>query len=115
MVSNGIDFVESFTRTFADLEKFGEEYAAARALSWKLQEDRKSLLALLTLNAEGKTHSDRENKARTSDVYKTHIEGTVAAIHEELSLKTKYETAYAKYESYRSLCSLENARMKLTQ
>ena len=102
-----LDFQDKFRKAIMEIEKTGKDYALAKGISWQLQEMRKVVLAdqIRTFDPE-KSVSERENAARTTQEYKTHLEGTKEAIQNELQTKIMYEKATATFEALRSLCSL---------
>ena len=106
-------FKDKLAEAVTMIEKKGLAYAKARAISWQLQELRKVVLAEETRKAEGTSISEREAIARSSEIYRQHLEGTKEAIHDELKLKAECERWRATWESIRSLLSLEKKTMEV--
>lgn len=95
------------------IEKKGKEYAESRALSWQLQELRKVVLAEETKKQSDGSYVEREGKARCTEAYKQHLQGTKEAIHRENALKAEVERWSAQFEALRSLLSLEKSKMNI--
>lgn len=108
-----IDFESKFRNCISMISKHGEEYAQAKAQSWYLQEMRKVILANLAKNSDGKSIAEKENSARASEEYKTHLEGTKEAIYNELKSRAMLDKANCAFESLRSLASQQTASMRL--
>ncbi len=107
-----INFEDKLRKAVAQIGKTGETYAAKRGLSWQLQELRKVVLSeQVRAQAQHLSVAERENFARTTDEYRTHIKGTSEAIKEELVARAHYEKAQATFEALRSLCSLEKKKI----
>lgn len=106
-----MDWVDKFQNVLTEMHETGHEFAQAKALSWQMQELSSALKSKLMLDAmqlDPKLSAQKaEAVARASDAYSKHLEGTAQAIAKELRLKCKYETSFARYESYRSLLSLD--------
>lgn len=96
------------------VEKKGLAYAKAKADSWFLQEMKKTVLASEMQKQDSNlTVSDREAKARLSQEYKIHVEGTKIAIETELRMEAERERWKYQFEAIRSLQSLEKEKMKM--
>ena len=102
-----------FEKTVFALGKAGERYASAKALSWHMQELRKVILATEASKFDG-SEALKERLARSSKAYRTHLDGTMEAIEKEMKHKCRYEKLKAQFEAYRSLGSLEKAKMQIT-
>jgi len=108
-----IDFYHKFKDTVEEIEKVGNEYAIAKADSWKLQELKGSMLASIIKSLGEIPVSKAEIQAKTNPDYLRHIDETAEAIKKELQLKARYEMFKSKFEAYRSLSSLEKATRNL--
>jgi len=106
------EFEEKFRKLLNLYEKVGQEYASAKAQSWHLQEMKSPMFSAELLGAEGGTVGEREAKAKTSNAYLTHLEGTRVAIENELKLKVKLERIQMSYEALRSLASQTTASLR---
>ena len=102
-----------FEKTIIALGEVGANYAKAKAQSWFMQETRKALLAVEAGKYQG-SEACKERLARASKAYKVHLEGTREAIHKEFKFKVEYDKLRNQFEAYRSLMSLEKAKMNLT-
>lgn len=107
-----IDFEERFRELLKDYEKVGFEYAEAKGQSWHLQETKSAVFSHEFLTAEGKTVTEREAVAKSSEPYLKHLEGTAVAIEKEARLKVKLEKIEMTYEALRSLNSQYTQSMK---
>jgi len=107
-----MNYKEGFDNAVKQIEDIGVKYATAKALSWKMQEMRKVVLAQMMKKQEGSVAS-REMNARASNEYIIHLNGTETAIENENKLKAQYERYKAEYEKVRSLCSLEKAKINI--
>lgn len=107
------DFQAKLSQAVLMIEKKGKEYAQAKAISWQLQELRKTVLACEVAKIGQGSFNDRESMARSSEIYRQHLEGTKQAIEKELTLKAECERWSAQYEALRSLCSLEGKKIGL--
>jgi flagellar basal body rod protein FlgB len=107
-----VDFETKYRECLKEYEKVGNQYAEAKAQSWQLQEMKSAVFSSEFLSAEGKTIGEREAKAKTSEAYLRHIEGTAVAIEKETALKVKLEKISMTYEALRSLCSQQTQSMK---
>ena len=96
-----------------NIEKYGKEYAEAKALSWLLQEQRKVVLATQMAKSEAKSVNGKELDALQSEEYKQHLEGTKEAIAEEHRLKATSERWYAQFEACRSMMSFTKKQMEI--
>ena len=112
-MSESIDFLSKMTEVCQLIEELGLQYAEAKGTSWHMQEMRRVMLAHEMAQYDNLPVSQREIKALISDAYKTHLDGTRHAIQREHELKAKLERYQAQFEAYRSLCSLEKAKMNL--
>jgi hypothetical protein len=108
-----IDFETKFRECVKLIAKCGDEYAHAKSQSWYLQEMRKVILSNQLKEADGKTIAEKENNARSSEVYKQHLEGTKEAIYNELKARAMLDKANCSFESLRSLASQQTASMRL--
>jgi len=107
-----IDFENKFRELLSKYEKTGLEYAEAKSQSWHLQEMKSPIFSSELLSAEGNTVGEREAKAKTSNAYLTHLQGTAVAVEKELKLKVKLERLSMAYEALRSLASQQTASMR---
>jgi hypothetical protein len=108
-----IDFEDKFRNCVGLISKYGEEYAHAKSQSWYLQEMRKVILSNQVKESEGKTIAEKENNARASLPYVTHLEGTKEAIYNELKARAMLDKANCSFEALRSLASQQTASMRL--
>ena len=96
-----------------DFEKYGLEYAEAKAVSWHLQESKSAILS-----EEMKIHvnlpvNQREIIGRSSQRYKDHLTGTKEAIHKENKAKVLMEKSRMEFEMHRSKMSFEKAKTQI--
>lgn len=108
-----INYQDKMAQAVKMISEKGAAYAKARATSWYMQEMRKVVLA----DEFGKqdpdlTAAERENKARVSQSYQEHLNGTKEAIHAEHVAKAELERWETQFEALRSLCSRETARIR---
>ena len=106
------EFSDSFDKTILEHQRLGREYAKAKALSWKMQELCKSILAGISSQFEG-SEASKERKARASAEYKEYIDGVSVAIEKEHEAKIDFDNADMRFESLRSLCSLDKKQMQI--
>lgn len=106
-------YKDSFDEAIDEHLRLGQVYAQAKALSWKLQQLEKSILASVASQHIG-SEAAKERMARCSKEYLTHIDGTCVAIERELQAKAEFDNADKEFEKLRSLCSLEKKQINLT-
>ena len=107
-----IDYETKFRECLTKYESVGRQYAEAKGISWHLQELKSSVFSAEFLKAEGKTVVEKEAKAKTSEAFIKHLEGTQVAIENEHKLKVKLEKIEMTYEALRSLASQQTASMR---
>ena len=105
--------MDQMEASIEDFEKYGLEYAEAKAVSWYLQESKSAILA-----DEMKAHPElpvnqREIIGRSSKRYLVHLEGTREAIHKENKAKVLMEKARMEFEMCRSKMSFEKAKTQI--
>lgn len=100
---------EKFEQALEEMEKTGKEFAFAKSVSWHSQEVTSAIKSSIMVQhmKDGTSAQKAEALARSSEGYLQHLLETKDAIHKELLAKTMYEKAFAKYESLRSLVSLD--------
>ena len=89
----------------------GEEWARANAEAERLEEQIKSIYAVLYLHSDGKTVDERKCSAYASDAYKGHVEKMVAARELANLAKAKKDAAQVWFEASRSLESTRRMEM----
>jgi hypothetical protein len=108
-----IDFNQKITNAIKKYHEYGVKYAEAKALAWHLEEARKSVLSAEMLKfPDGTSVAEREMRARASEVYLQHLEGTKEAIREEATWRVKMDCWKYEIEKLRSLCSQETSRIR---
>ena len=108
-----MDFLSKMAEVCELIEQLGVCYAEAKGTSWHMQEMKRVMLAHEMALYDGIPVSQREIKALISESYKLHLDGTRQAIQKEHELKAKLDRYHAQFETYRSICSLEKAKMNL--
>lgn len=108
-----VDIAKGMNTAAANIEKYGDKYAEARAQSWLLQEQLKVVKAHEMKKHQSLTIAAAEREALDSDAYHTHLKGTAAAVRAEASLRATYERWKAEFEKFRSLLSAQKAQMNL--
>ena len=103
--------LERFRECWEKIEEVGTLYAEARGQSYQCQELKYSVVASLVKTYGEIPLSRAELLAKGSDEYKQYIQETADAIRKELRLKAQLEKWKAKFESMRSLSSLEKAQI----
>src|SRR3990167_984666 len=106
-----LDMLSKFQECWEKIEEVGLEYAEAKGQSWQSQELKYSVVASLVKTYGEIPMSRAELLAKGSDEYKQYIQETADAIRKELRLKAQLEKWKAKFESMRSLSSLEKAQI----
>ena|SRR3990167_411607 len=106
-----IDMLASFRECWEKIEEVGNQYAEAKGQSWQSQELKGSVLASIIKKYPSLPVSKAEIEGRSSEDYQTYIKETAKAITKELKLKAQLEKWKAKFESMRSLSSLEKAQI----
>lgn len=110
-----LDMEARFKQAVKKISEIGEEYAKAKAESWRSQELKGSILSSIIKRMGDLPLSKSELLAKDSDDYKKYLSETSDAIYKELSLKAKYESWKCHFESLRSLSSLEKSTRNLDQ
>lgn len=67
-----------------------------------LDEDKKNILAEITLKQEGKSIAERETKARATEEYRNYIKGLAEAKREWLISDARYKNLVSKMENMRT-------------
>ena len=106
-----LDFEDKFRHIIKKIGELGELYAEAKGQSWQSQELKYSVVASLVKSYGEIPLSRAELLAKGSDEYKQYLKETADAIRKELRLKAQLEKWKAKFESMRSLSSLEKAQI----
>ena len=76
--------------------------ANARALMTGLDDQKKTVLAVEFLKAEG-GQGERQEKARASEAYKSHLEKYKAAVYDFEELRNRRQTEILIVETWRSI------------
>lgn len=110
-----LDFHSRFKNSIVEFEKVGEEYALAKAESWRAQELANTMLSQ-AMQAGPKEGSFEQRKldAKNSESYTAYLKETAQLIYKENSLRVKMESAKMRFEGNRSLSSLEKATRNIT-
>lgn len=107
-----LDMLSKFQECWEKIEEVGSEYAEAKGQSWQAQELKGSMLASLINKQEASISvAQREAIAKGSEDFQSYIRQTADFIKKELRLKAQLEMWKAKFESMRSLSSLEKAQI----
>ena len=109
-----MDFENNFDQTIEEMFNVGRKYATAHAQSAYLKEMKGVILADLILRTEGKSQTERKEKALASEEYRTCVKGWAEALRQEHILKSDYACEFAKHDKNKSLCSQETAKIRLT-
>lgn len=110
-----LDFHARFKNSIAEYEKTGEDYALAKAESWRAQELGGTMLARAMAELPtGGSIEQRKIDAKNSQSYQAYLKETSDLIYKEHSLKVKMESAKMKFEGNRSLSSLEKSTRNIT-
>ena len=89
----------------------GEDEAHAKAEADRLEEQLKSVYAMLYLHSDGKTVDERKCAAYASEVYKNHVEKMIVARELANLAKAKKDAAQVWFEASRSLESTRRAEI----
>ena len=95
------------------LIELGEDWADKQAGADLLEETRKSVLAQLTVEADGKSIAEREAKALASPEFELHVQAMVNARKNANKARVNYDGAKVWIEMMRSVESTERAKMNL--
>lgn len=103
-----LDFASLFKKAIQEMGETGDEYAEAKAQSWYQQEMKGAVIAnIIKEKFSDLPVSRAELAAKASPEYLSYLKETATAIKREGMTKSKHEKSKARFEGYRSLCSLE--------
>jgi len=105
-------FEARFDDAISKHREYGHIYSDSKALSWKLQEMRKSILAKIACGFTG-SEASKERQALASKEYIEYLGGVSQAIAQEQKDKVDYDNIDKEYEKIRSLCSIEKKAMNI--
>jgi len=104
----------------ADMEEAGEEKARAAGVAYRLEQERKHVLARVQ-NRIANAYADRsmseaklERLARADEEYRKHLEGTAAAIEAREAATSRYYAIKARLEWLRAAVAHWNASLRDT-
>ena len=104
-----------------EMEQAGETKAEATALAYRLEQERKHVLARVQ-NRIASAHADRsmseaklERLARADEEYRKHIEGTAAAIEAREKAASRYWAISARLDWLRASVAHWNASVREMQ
>lgn len=111
-----LDWADLFKKLTQEIDQTGKAYAEAKANSWYAQEMKSALLSKL-MNSYGDDIpvSRAEIKAKASDDYSKFLVESRILMELEGKTKSSYEKAKARFDAYRSLCSLEKKTRTLIE
>jgi len=91
----------------------GEDWADKRQAAELLEETKKSILAKITIEQNGKSMAENEAKARASAEYLEFLSNLSNAKHEENKAKVKYDAIKKYCDHVQTLSANQRAEMKL--
>lgn len=104
-----------------ELREAGKRKARAEGVAYRLENERKHLLARIS-SEYARTHSDRnlseaklDRLARADQRYRDHLEGTATAIEERELANSEYWALRARLEWLRAAIAHENALSRLEE
>lgn len=102
-----------------ELREAGERKARAQGVAYRMERERKSLLARLA-SEYARLHSDKglseaklDRLARADDRYQKHLEGTAAAIEDRELATSEYFAFRSRLEWLRAAVAHENALSRI--
>jgi hypothetical protein len=100
-------------RVYNSLVKAGEEWADKQSAADLLEETKKSVLAELTNQCEGKSHAVKESTALALPEYRLHLANMVKARRDANICRVRYEAQKMLAELRRTEASTRRAEMTL--
>ena len=101
--------------------KYGDSWAEAKQISWRLEELKKSVLAEImnrlgdeaAKRSEKITEAKLERMAMASKEYIDHVTAMTQARSEEIKMHVRYTACLNSFEARRSVASLEKKKIAL--